>query len=74
MMTTTRDATTTWVGGYAAEFGLQSITEDTCPAAALPDTGASPSVIGTSIAVSVGLLVAGALALIVVRRRNARRG
>jgi LPXTG-motif cell wall-anchored protein len=37
---------------------------------ALPDTGASPSVIGTSLAVSAGLLVAGALALIVVRRRN----
>jgi LPXTG-motif cell wall-anchored protein len=37
---------------------------------ALPDTGTSPSVIGTSIAVSVGLLVAGALALIVVRRRQ----
>jgi DNA-binding beta-propeller fold protein YncE len=40
------------------------------PPPALPDTGASPSVIGTSIAVSVGLLVAGALALIVVRRRT----
>jgi LPXTG-motif cell wall-anchored protein len=72
MMTTTRDATTTWVGGYDSGYGLQSITEDTCPAAALPDTGASPSVIGTSIAVSAGLLVAGALALIVVRRRQHR--
>jgi len=40
------------------------------PAPALPDTGASPSVIGTSLAVSAGLLVAGALALIVVRRRQ----
>ncbi|MFZ4505919.1 MAG: LPXTG cell wall anchor domain-containing protein, partial [Microbacteriaceae bacterium] len=38
--------------------------------AALPDTGASPSVIGTSIAVSAGLLVAGAIALIAVRRRQ----
>jgi LPXTG-motif cell wall-anchored protein len=72
MMTTTRDATTTWVGGYYSGYGLQSITEDTCPAAALPDTGASPSVIGTSVAVSAGLLVAGALALIAVRRRNAK--
>jgi LPXTG-motif cell wall-anchored protein len=69
MMAVTADATTTWVGGYAAEFGLQSLTEDTCPTA-LPDTGASPSVIGTSLAVSAGLLVAGALALIVVRRRQ----
>jgi DNA-binding beta-propeller fold protein YncE len=42
------------------------------PAPALPDTGASPSVIGTSLAVSAGLLVAGALALVVVRRRNAK--
>lgn len=67
MMTATRDATTTWVGGYAAEFGLQSITESECT---LPDTGANPSVIGTSLAVSVGLLVAGAFALIVVRRRQ----
>jgi len=40
------------------------------PPPVLPDTGASPSVIGTSIAVSVGLLVAGAIALIVVRRRQ----
>ncbi len=38
--------------------------------AALPDTGASPSVIGTSLAVSVGLLVAGVIALVVVRRRQ----
>lgn len=69
MMTTTRDAKTTWVGGYAAEFGLQSITEDNCPVA-LPDTGASPSVIGTSLSVSAGLLAAGVIALLVVRRRN----
>ena len=69
MMAVTADATTTWVGGYAAEFGLQSITEDTCPVA-LPDTGVSPSVIGTSLAVSAGLLGAGVIALVVVRRRN----
>jgi hypothetical protein len=67
MMTTTRDAATTWVGGFSADYGLQSLTESEC---ALPDTGASPSVIGTSLAVSIGLLVAGALALIVVRRRQ----
>jgi LPXTG-motif cell wall-anchored protein len=72
MMTTTRDASTTWVGGYYSGYGLQSITEDTCPAAALPDTGASPSIVGTSLAVSAGLLVAGGLVLIAVRRRNAK--
>lgn len=69
MMSVTADAKTTWVGGYAADPGLQSITEETCPTA-LPDTGASSSVIGTSIAVSAGLLVAGAIALIVLRRRK----
>jgi len=42
------------------------------PAPALPDTGASPSVVGTSAAVSAGLLAAGAIALIAVRRRNAK--
>jgi LPXTG-motif cell wall-anchored protein len=40
------------------------------PAPALPDTGASPSVVGTSVAVSAGLLAAGAIALFVVRRRQ----
>jgi LPXTG-motif cell wall-anchored protein len=40
------------------------------PVPALPDTGASPSIVGTSLAVSAGLLVAGALALFVVRRRQ----
>jgi len=30
MMTVTADAKTTWVGGYAADPGLQSITEDNC--------------------------------------------
>jgi LPXTG-motif cell wall-anchored protein len=72
MMSVTADAKTTWVGGYAYDSGLQSITEDNCPVAALPDTGANSTVIGTSIAVSTGLLVAGVMALIVVRRRNAR--
>ena len=69
MMAVTADAKTTWVGGYAADPGLQSVTEDTCPVA-LPDTGASPSVIGTSLSVSAGLLAAGVIALLVVRRRN----
>lgn len=41
-------------------------------AAALPDTGANASVIGTSSAIAAGLLAAGALALVMVRRRLAR--
>ncbi len=43
MMTVTADAKTTWVGGYYAAQGLQSITEDNCPVAAptLPNTGIS---------------------------------
>jgi hypothetical protein len=41
-------------------------------APALPDTGAKASVIGTSTAIAAGLLAAGALALIMVRRRLAR--
>lgn len=64
----------TWVaqqfGGTAIVFDL-----DPClpgPASALPDTGASPSVIDSSLAVSGVLLAAGAIALIVVRRRNLR--
>jgi hypothetical protein len=40
------------------------------PAAALPDTGANASVIGSSVAISAGLLVAGVLALVMVRRRQ----
>jgi len=37
---------------------------------ALPDTGANASVIGSSVAISAGLLVAGVLALVMVRRRQ----
>jgi LPXTG-motif cell wall-anchored protein len=45
----------------------------TCPVpAALPDTGADAAVMGSSIAIGSGLLIAGALALIMVRRRQAR--
>ena len=59
-----------FVTGYWGNIGVMTLPSDYCPAAALPDTGASASVIGTSIAVSAGLLVAGAIALIVVRRRQ----
>ena len=43
------------------------------PDAALPDTGANTSVIGSSLAISAGLLAAGVLALVMVRRRLARK-
>ncbi len=43
------------------------------PDAALPDTGANTSVIGSSLAISAGLLTAGVLALVMVRRRLARK-
>ena len=58
-----------FVTGYNGNIGVMTLPSDYCPAA-LPDTGASSSVIGTSIALSAGLLVAGAIALIVVRRRQ----
>jgi hypothetical protein len=38
----------------------------------LPDTGASTAVVGSSIAIGSGLLIAGALALVMARRRQAR--
>jgi hypothetical protein len=38
----------------------------------LPDTGANTAVKGSSIAIGSGLLIAGALALVMVRRRQAR--
>lgn len=43
----------------------------TCTAS-LPDTGANSAVMGSSIAIGSGLLIAGALALVMVRRRQAR--
>jgi hypothetical protein len=57
------------------EVGTQITGWGTCapaaPAApALPDTGADTSVIGASVAISAGLLGAGVLALIMVRRRQ----
>jgi len=45
----------------------------TCPVpAALPDTGANTAMMGSSMAIGSGLLIAGALALVMVRRRQAR--
>ena len=57
-----------WVVGYYGRGQTFDLDNGAC--AKLPDTGASSSVIGTSVAVSAGLLVAGVLALILVRRRQ----
>ena len=66
MMAVTADANTTWVGGYSAAYGMQSLTETSC---VLAETGASTSAIGTALAGSAGLLVVGAITIIVIRRR-----
>jgi len=52
--------------------GIEIAGWGTCAAAApaLPDTGADTSVIGASVAISAGLLGAGVLALVMVRRRQ----
>lgn len=59
-------------GGANIVFDLDPCLPGPTPAPALPDTGASPSVIGVSLAVSAGLLASGAIALIVVRRHKLR--
>jgi LPXTG-motif cell wall-anchored protein len=56
--------------GAALVYDLDPCLSVPVPTPALPDTGASPSIVGTSVAVSAGLLAAGAIALFVVRRRN----
>jgi len=63
------DTCDAYVAGYYGNAQKLTLDTGSC-SSSLPDTGASSSVIGTSIAVSAGLLVAGALALIMVRRRQ----
>lgn len=57
------------------ETGTEITGWGTCEATApaLPDTGADTSVIGTSVAISAGLLAAGVLALVMVRRRQSAK-
>jgi hypothetical protein len=57
------------------EAGTEIAGWGTCPAAApaLPDTGADTSAIGASVAISAGLLGAGVLALVMVRRRQSAK-
>lgn len=61
-----------FVTGYYGNIGVLTLPSDYCPSVepTLPNTGASASVIGSSIAVSAGLLMAGSIALIMVRRRQ----
>jgi hypothetical protein len=59
----------------ASSFVASTMTKPACGAApggggSLADTGADASVVGTSLAVSAGLLAAGGLALALMRRRN----
>jgi LPXTG-motif cell wall-anchored protein len=63
------DTCDAYVAGYYGNAQKLTLDTGSC-SSSLPDTGASASVIGTSIALSAGLLVAGALALIMVRRRQ----
>jgi hypothetical protein len=69
--------TAVWLAFYGATARLQSstVTKPACGASpggggSLADTGADASVVGTSLAVSAGLLAAGGLALALMRRRN----
>jgi LPXTG-motif cell wall-anchored protein len=58
------------------EYGISFTTYvDDSPVsdAPLPDTGSNGSVVGSSVGISVGLLVAGALVLVIARRRFSRR-
>ena len=61
------------LGGRLAEGLTPGLNVTGWSCAALPDTGANTSVIGSSVAISAGLLAAGVLALVMVRRRLARK-
>ena len=54
-------------------FNFTTYVDADSPSQPLPDTGHSESVTAVSLGVSVGLLTAGALALIMVRRRLTRK-
>jgi len=69
--------TAVWLALYGSTARMQSstLTKPACGATpggggSLADTGADASVVGTSLAVSAGLLAAGGLALALMRRRN----
>jgi hypothetical protein len=63
--------TAVWTAVVGQSFLLQSstLTKPACGEGSLADTGADASMIGTSLAVSAGLLAAGGLALALMRRR-----
>ena len=61
------------ISGYYATDGLVIIQSPECASASasLPDTGVDTSTTGISVAVAAGMLVAGAIALVAIRRRKA---
>jgi hypothetical protein len=64
--------TAVWIAAFGQTALMQSstLTKPACGGGSLADTGADASVVGTSLAVSAGLLAAGGLALALMRRRN----
>ena len=62
-----------FVDGYYTNIGVLLLDPSVCtPKAALPDTGASQTLVITLASIGGGLLVLGIVAVILVRRRNAK--
>ncbi len=62
-----------FVAGYYTNIGVLLLDPSVCtPKAALPDTGASQTLVITLASIGGGLLVLGIVAVILVRRRNAK--
>jgi LPXTG-motif cell wall-anchored protein len=59
------------ISGYYSSDGLVIITSPECGTSSLPDTGVDTSTTGVAVAVAAGMLVAGAIALVAIRRRKA---
>lgn len=67
------DGSVVAIGGYYSADGLAIIKTDcgASPDPELPNTGADLTAMGISASVALGMLIAGAIALIAIRRRNA---
>jgi LPXTG-motif cell wall-anchored protein len=62
------------ISGYYSTDALVIIKSPECgssPSPALPDTGVDTATAGVTVAVAAGMLVAGAIALVAIRRRKA---
>lgn len=59
-----------FVAGYYSNIGVLLLDPSVCTPSALPDTGASQTLIITLASIGGGLLILGILAMILVRRRN----